>query len=126
MILTKYDASTSDEKVQKLTREFIINYRACIESLICLLSRRVDLSFEVNKLAKISSNLGKVYFEVLVHLLRYIRNNKNLGLNYHASMKGAPLSDLQIQAYIKTKNHLMALYYYSWQDFAYTDRSTGA
>ena len=30
MILTKYDAYTSDEKIQKLTREFNIHYRACI------------------------------------------------------------------------------------------------
>ena len=30
MIFTKADASTSDEKVEKLTREFNINYRACI------------------------------------------------------------------------------------------------
>ena len=30
MILTKEDVSTSDEQVEKLTREYIIHYRACI------------------------------------------------------------------------------------------------
>ena len=30
MIFTKYDAYTSDEHVEKLTREFNIHYRACI------------------------------------------------------------------------------------------------
>ena len=52
MILTKEDVSTSDEQVDKLTREYNINYRACIGSLIYLLSTRVDLSFAVHKLAK--------------------------------------------------------------------------
>ena len=52
MIITKADASTSDEKVEKLTREFNIQYRAFIGSLIYLLSTIVGLSFAVHKLAK--------------------------------------------------------------------------
>ena len=73
MIFTKADASTSDEQVEKLTRELNIRYRACIVSFIYLLSKRVDFSFAVPKLAKFSSNPGRVHFEELVHLLRYIR-----------------------------------------------------
>ena len=80
MIFTKEDVSTSDEQVEKLTREYNIHYRACIGSLIYLLSTRVDLSFAVHKLAKLSANPGKVHFEGLVHLLIYIRDNKTLGL----------------------------------------------
>ena len=76
MIFTKEDVSTSDEKVEKLTREYIIHYRACIGSLIDLLSTRVDLNFAVQKLAKFSANPGKVHFEGLIHLLRYTRDNK--------------------------------------------------
>ena len=34
MIFTKEDVSTSDEQVEKLTREYNIHYRACIGSLI--------------------------------------------------------------------------------------------
>ena len=34
IIFTKEDVSTSDEQVEKLTREFNIHYRACIGSLI--------------------------------------------------------------------------------------------
>ena len=48
MILTKADASTSDDQVEKLTGEFNIHYKACIGSLIHLLSTRVDLSFVVH------------------------------------------------------------------------------
>ena len=80
MIFTKEDVSTSDEQVEKLTREYNIHYRACIGSLVYLLSTRVDLSFAVHKLAKFSANPGKVHFEGLVHLLKYIRDNKTLGL----------------------------------------------
>ena len=69
MIFTKDDASTSDEKVEKLTSEFNIHYRACIGSLIYLLFKRVDLSFTVQKLAKFSSNPGKLYFKGFVNLL---------------------------------------------------------
>ena len=49
MIFTKDDASTSYEKVEKLTREFNIQYKACIGSFIYSLPIIVDLSFEVNK-----------------------------------------------------------------------------
>ena len=69
MIFTKEDVSTSDEQVEKLTREYTIYYRACIVSLVYLLSTRVDLSFVVHKLAKFSSNPGKVHFEGLMKTL---------------------------------------------------------
>ena len=52
--------------------------------------------------------------------------NKTLGLNYYANMKDAPLSDLLRQAIIKTENQFIYFYDYSWQDFPYTGRSTGA
>ena len=52
MIFTNDDTCISDEQVDKLTREFNIHYRACIGSLIYLLSTRVDLSFSVHKLEK--------------------------------------------------------------------------
>ena len=62
MIFTKEYVSNSDEQVESLTREYNIHYRACIGSLIYLLSTIVELSFAVNKLAKFSANPGKVHF----------------------------------------------------------------
>ena len=116
MIFTKEYVSTSDEKVEKLTREYNINYRACIGSLIYLLSTRVDLSFAVHKLANISANHGKVHFEVLIHLLRYTMDNKTLGLKYYANLNDAPVTDILRKSNIKTKNHLMGFSDSSWQD----------
>ena len=126
MIFTKEDVSTNDEQVEKLTREYNIHYRACIGSLSYLFSTRVDLSFVVHKLAKFSNNPGKVHFEGLVHLFRYISDNKTLGLKYYADMNDAPVTDILRQANIKTKNHLMVFSDSSWQDCPDTGRSTGA
>ena len=70
IIFIKDDASTSDDQVDKLTREFNIHYRACIGLLIYFLSTRLDLSFSVHKLVKFSSNTDKVHFGRLVYLLR--------------------------------------------------------
>ena len=71
---------TSDEQVENLTRDYNIHYSVFIGSLIYLFSTRVDLSFAVHKLANFSENPGKVHFEGLIHLLRYIRDNKTLGM----------------------------------------------
>ena len=86
----------------------------------------MDLSFAVHKLAKFSASTGKLHFEVLIHILRYIRENKTFGLNYYADLNDAPVTDPLSQANIKTKNHLMALTDSSWQDCTDTGRSTGA
>ena len=84
------------------------------------------MSFVVHKLATFSSNPGKVHFRVLVHLLKYIRENKTLVLKYHDDMKYSPLSDLLRQARIKTEKRLMAFSDFSWKYFPYTGRITGS
>ena len=86
----------------------------------------MDLSFAVHTLSKFSANPGKVQFEGLIHLLRYIRENKTLGLNSYADLNDEPVTDLLRQVSIKTKNHLMAFSDSSWQDFPDTGRSTGS
>ena len=78
------------------------------------------------RLKKFSANPVRVQFEGLVHLLRYIRDNKTLGLKYYADMNDAPVSDLLIQAGIKTDNHLIDFSDSSSQDCPDTGRSTGS
>ena len=56
-------------------------------------------------------------------MLRYIRFNNTLGLNYYAGMKYAPLSGLFRKSGIKTKNQLMNFSGSSWQYFLDTGRS---
>ena len=67
----------------------------------------MNMSFAVHKLAKFSANPGKVHFERLIHLLRYIRDNKTLVLKYYADINDAPVTDLLRQSSINTENHLM-------------------
>ena len=86
----------------------------------------MDLSFAVQKLETFSENPGKVHFEGLVHLLRYIRDNKTLGLKYYTDLNDAPVTDILRKSNIKTKNHLVAFSDSSWQDCPYTGRSIGA
>ena len=85
----------------------------------------MDLSFAVHKLAKFSANPIKVHLEGLVHLLRYIRDNKTLGLKYYADMNDAPVTDLLRKASIKNENHLMDFSGSICQDCPDTGRSTG-
>ena len=126
IIFKKETVYTSDSKVEKLTREYNIHYSACIWSLIHLLSTRVEFSFVVHKLAKFSEKPGKIHFEGLIHLLRYIRDNKNFGLKYYAYPNDAPVTDILRQSNIKTKDHLMDFSDSIWQDCSDTGRSTGA
>ena len=86
----------------------------------------MELSYAVHKLAKFSANPGKVHFEGLVYLLRYIRDNKTLALKYYADFNDTPVTDILRQANIKTKNHLMAFSVSSWKYCPDTGRSTGA
>ena len=69
----------------------------------------------MHKLETFSSNPGKVHFEGLVHILRYIRDNKTLGLKYYADINDAPVTDLLRKASIKTENHLIDFSDSSWK-----------
>ena len=62
----------------------------------------------------------------MVHLLRYIRENKTLVLKYYADIKDTTLSDLLIRAIIKTENQLISFSDSSWKDFPDTGRSIEA
>ena len=59
-------------------------------------------------------------------MLRYIRDNKTLGLKYYTDPNDAPVTDLLRQANIKTKNQLKAFSDSSWKYCPDTGRSTGA
>ena len=107
MIFTKEDASSSEKQVEVQYRDYNIHYRACSGPLIYFLSTRVDLYFALHNLERFSSNNGKVHFGGLIHLLRYIRDNKNIGLRYYAKVDDAPLSDLLRHASINNENQLM-------------------
>ena len=55
IILTKEDYYTNDEKVEVLSREYNIYYRACMGSLIYILSTIMDFSP--------STQVGKIFIK---------------------------------------------------------------
>ena len=75
--------------------------------MVYTLSKIVHLCFALYRLAEDFSNPGNVKFEGLVHLVRFIRDNKNLGFKYYAWIEDAPLSENFIQAIIKSDKQLM-------------------
>ena len=95
-------------------------------SFIYILSTIVDLCFAVYNLEFFSSNTGKVQFEVLVHLLKYIRDKNNLGLKYNSKIEDATLYDLLRQSIIETENQFMVFSDSIYKDFPDTGISTGA
>ena len=112
--------------MEVIYRKYIIHCRACVGLLIHILYARVDLCFAVHKLENISSNTGRAHFEGFVHLLRFIRDNKNLGLGYYSKIEYALISKLLVQASINNYKKLMVLSDYSWHGCPDTGRSTGA
>ena len=126
MTFTKYDTYTSDEQVEVFSREYKIYYRACVGSLVYQFIYKSGFIFWSTQDGKVSSNTSKVNFEGLVHLLKYIRDNKNLELKYYSRIYDAHISENLRQANIKTNNKLMVLSDFRCQDFPDTVRSTGA
>ena len=92
-----------------ISRKYNIHYRDFVGSLIYPLSTRIDFCFSVHKLEFFSSNTGKVHFEIILHLLKYIRDNNNLGLKHYDIKEDAPISDLLRQVSIKSENQFMVL-----------------
>ena len=60
----------------------------------------------------------------MVHILRYIKENRTLGLEYYAIINDEPVSDLFRKARIKTENKLMAFSDSIWQDYPHNGTIT--
>ena len=84
------------------------------------------MCFAVHKLAKFSSNTGEVHFEGLVHLSRYIRDNKNLGIIYYSKIEDASLYEIMRYDKNNTKKQFMVFSDSIWQNCLDTGISTGA
>ena len=78
------------------------------------------------QVVKVFINSGKVHFEGLVKLLRYIRYNNNMGLIYYAKIQDSTLSNLLIQSIINTENQFMVFSDYRHQGCTDTGISTGS
>jgi hypothetical protein len=124
-IPTSDDCSATDEDATKLGIMYNIDFASCIGSLIYLGMTRMDITYAINKLAKYTRKPGQKHFEALLHLLRYLRDNNNLGLRYYSSVQDAPITQMLIGQNINDNHLLYGFSDSSWNDDQDSGRSTG-
>ena len=119
------DLSPTDADALTLSQEYKIDFRSCIGSLIYLTLTRTDILFAVNKLAKFAHRPGKIYFDALVHLLRYLRDNTFWGLKFYSDYSTSPLFNILTNNNLPTTSFFITLCDSSWNDDVDHGRSTG-
>jgi hypothetical protein len=122
---TSDDCSASEEAAKLLEQEYNVDFASCVGSLIYLGMTRCDIVYAVNKLAKFTRLPGRVHFDVLLHLLRYLRNNTLLGIRFYSDLFRAPLIKMLETQEIQQHHTLFGFSDSSWNDDTDTGRSTG-
>jgi hypothetical protein len=100
-IATVDDCSASEDESQQLSEGFNIDFASCIGSLIYLSMTRTDIIYAVKKLAKFTCKPGKVHFEALLHLLRYLRDNSLYGVRFYSNLFDAPIYQMLLSQNIE-------------------------
>jgi hypothetical protein len=124
-IPTSDDCSTNEEAAKSLEQEYNVDIASCVGSLIYLGMTRCDIVYSVNKLAKFTRLPGGVHFDVLLHLLRYLRDNALLGIHFYSDLFQAPLIKMLESQEIQHHHAFFGFSDSSWNDDADTGRSTG-
>jgi hypothetical protein len=119
------DCSKDEEAAKVLSKEYNIDFASCVGALIYLTMTRTDILHAVNKLAKFTRKPGRSHFEVMVHILRYLRDNTYLGMRYYSNIANAPLTQMLISQSIQSNHFLFGFSDSSWNDDQDTGRSTG-
>jgi hypothetical protein len=122
---TSDDCSASKEAAKLLEQEYNIDFASCVGSLIYLGMTRCDIVYATNKLAKFTRLPGRVHFGVLLHLLRYLRDNALLGIHFYSDLFRAPLMKMLESQKIQQCHAFFGFSDSSWNDDADTGRSTG-
>jgi hypothetical protein len=102
------DNSTTEEEARTLSMEYNIDFASCVGSLIYLALTRTDIIYAVNKLAKFTRNPGRKHFEAIIHLLRYLRDNPNLGVTFYSDEGRSPIYQSLMENNIIPKGPLVA------------------
>ena len=70
---------------QRIKRDSVsqLDYSRIIESLMYLMNcMHLDIAYTVSKLSRFTHNLGKIHWQTLIRVLRYLRYSKSYRLNY--------------------------------------------
>jgi len=86
---------------------------------------RTDIIYAVNKLAKFTRKPGKLHFEAIVHLLRYLRDNSLYGVRFYSNIADAPIYQMLLNQKIEEKHPFFWFTDSSWNDDPDHGRSTG-
>jgi len=101
---TNDDCSNSEEEAENVTTQYNIDFASCVGLLIYLGMMRTDILFAVNKLAKYTRKPGKMHFEVIIHLLRYLRDNTMYGLQYYSDIGESPIYKMLLSQNIQEQH----------------------
>jgi hypothetical protein len=74
------DCAVDEVTSKQLSIEYNIDYASCVGSLIYLGMTSADIVYAVNKLTKFTHKPGKIHFNALIHLLRYLRDHPQVGI----------------------------------------------
>jgi hypothetical protein len=119
------DCSIDDGTSEKLIVEYNLHYTSCIGSLIYLAMTRTDIIYAINKLAKFSRRPGKVHFEALLHVLRYLRDNCHHGIRFYSNSDDAPIMKMLKMQSLQQHHPFFGFSDSSWNDDVDSGRSTG-
>jgi hypothetical protein len=122
---TSDNCSKNEEDAKLLELKYNVDFASCVGSLIYLRMTRCDIVYAVNKLAKFTRLPGRVHFDVLLHLLRYLRDNALLGIRFYSDLFRAPLIKMLENQKIQQHHAFFGFSDSSWNDDADTGRSKG-
>jgi hypothetical protein len=68
---------------------------------------------------------GKIHFQALIHLLRYLRDNSLYGVRFYSHISDAPIYQMLLSHSIEERHHFFGFTDSSWNDDPDHGRSTG-
>jgi len=83
------DSPTNDEEIAEMRK---VPYQEALGSLMWLQGGTCpDLSFSINLLSCFASNSGQAHWEILKHVLAYVKGTLDYGITYHQGASLQPV-----------------------------------
>ena len=87
-ILSKSMCSKTEEEKRQASKR---PYRELVGSLMYLMvCTRPDIAYAVSQLSRYCSNHGEAHWKALLHVIRYVKGTKGLGISYKSGMNIYP------------------------------------
>jgi hypothetical protein len=86
---------------------------------------RTAIIYAVNKRAKFTKFPGKVHFDVLIHILWYLRDKTFLGIRFYNSLSESPITKMLMVEIISYQHLFFGFSDSSWNNGIDTGCTTG-